>query len=47
MKAGNLSYHVGEKTLNDSKEWAPDMNLVRATIRFTLITGRLEIEDIT
>ncbi|KAH7460169.1 hypothetical protein FOMA001_g19697 [Fusarium oxysporum f. sp. matthiolae] len=41
-KRGNLSFHLGGKAASDGQEWKPDMDAVRATIRFAIATGRLE-----
>jgi ribonuclease HI len=41
-KRGNLSFHLGGKAASDGQKWTPDMDAVRATIRFAIATGRLE-----
>jgi hypothetical protein len=41
-KRGNLSFHLGGKATSDGQEWTPNMDAVRATIRFAIATGRLE-----
>ncbi|KAK7582830.1 hypothetical protein V3481_012128 [Fusarium oxysporum f. sp. vasinfectum] len=41
-KRGNLSFHLGGKAISDGQKWTPDMDAVRATIRFAIATGRLE-----
>ncbi|EXK25089.1 hypothetical protein FOMG_18235 [Fusarium oxysporum f. sp. melonis 26406] len=41
-KRGNLSFHLGGKAVSDGQKWTPDMDAVRATIRFAIATGRLE-----
>jgi hypothetical protein len=41
-KHGNLSFHLGGKAVSDGLKWTPDMDAVRATIRFAISTGRLE-----
>ncbi|RKK21135.1 hypothetical protein BFJ66_g17708, partial [Fusarium oxysporum f. sp. cepae] len=41
-KRGNLSFHLGGKAASDGQKWAPNMEAVRATIRFAIATGRLE-----
>ena len=38
---GNMSLYLGGKAATDDTKWAPDMDAVRATIRFALATGRL------
>jgi ribonuclease HI len=39
---GNISFYLGGKTATDGKFWTPDLEAVRATIRFAIATGRLE-----
>ena len=39
---GNISFHLGGKTSMDGKSWVPNMDAVRATIRFAIATGRLD-----
>jgi ribonuclease HI/exonuclease III len=39
----NISFYLGGKTLTDDKFWTPDLAAVRATIRFAMATGRLDI----
>ncbi len=39
---GNLSFYLGGKSPSDSKNWSPNMQAVRATIRFAIATGRLD-----
>ncbi|KAG7000436.1 Retrovirus-related Pol polyprotein from type-1 retrotransposable element R1 [Fusarium oxysporum f. sp. conglutinans] len=41
-KRGNLPFHLGGKAASDGQEWTPNMDAVRATIRFAIATGRLE-----
>lgn len=41
-KRGNLSFHLGGKAASDGQKWTPNMEAVRATIRFAIATGRLE-----
>jgi hypothetical protein len=43
-RSGNLSYHLGGKSLSDTDQWTPNMNAVRATIKFSMATGRLDTE---
>ncbi|SCO25613.1 uncharacterized protein FFC1_15621 [Fusarium fujikuroi] len=40
-KRNNLSFHLGGNAASDGQEWKPDMDAVRATIRFAIATGRL------
>ncbi|KAG9185064.1 hypothetical protein G6011_03011 [Alternaria panax] len=39
---GNLPFYLGGKAATDDAKWAPDMDAVRATIRFAIATRRLE-----
>jgi hypothetical protein len=41
-KRGNLSFHLGGKAASDGQKWTPNMDAVRATVRFAIATGRLE-----
>ncbi len=43
-RRGNLSYYLGGKGASDSEKWAPDTEAVRATVRFTMKTGRLDTQ---
>jgi len=49
MRRSNLSFYLGGKSPSDTDKWRPNMNAVRATIRFATITKRLnaEIETLT
>lgn len=38
----NVSFYLGGKSPSDDQKWVPNMNAVRATIRFALATGRLD-----
>ena len=38
----NISFYLGGKSPSDSKNWTPNMDAVRATIRFAIATGRLD-----
>ena len=38
----NSSFYLGGKSPSDDRVWSPDMEAVRATIRFTIATGRLD-----
>jgi hypothetical protein len=44
-KMGNLSYFLGGKAASDGDKWAPDMQAVRATIKFAIATGRLDMDQ--
>ena len=39
---GNLSFYLGGKSPADTEKWTPNMEAVRATIRFAMATGRLD-----
>ncbi|RFN43213.1 hypothetical protein FIE12Z_12549 [Fusarium flagelliforme] len=41
-KRGNLSFHLGDKAASDGQKWTPNMDAVRATVRFAIATGRLQ-----
>ena len=42
ISRGNMSFYLGGKAATDNVKWAPDMDAVRATIRFAIATRRLE-----
>ena len=44
-KMGNLSYFLGGKAASDGDKWTPDMRAVRATIKFAIATGRLDMDQ--
>ena len=39
---GNLSFFLGGKAASDKDNWKPNMQAVRATIKFAMATGRLD-----
>ncbi len=41
-RRGNISFFLGGKTRSDDKRWKPNLDAVRATIRFARATGRFE-----
>jgi hypothetical protein len=41
-RKGNLSYFLGGKAKSDPKTWTPNINAVRATIKYAIATRRLE-----
>ena len=41
---GNVSFYLGGKSPSDDKNWSPNMQAVRATIRFAIATGRLDAD---
>ena len=44
---GNISFYLGGKRASDDKSWTPNMDAVRATIRYTIATGRLDANQLT
>lgn len=42
-RMGNLAYFLGGKTARDGKDWMPDMQALKATIKFAMATGQLEV----
>ena len=38
----NFSFYLGGKSPSDNKDWTPNIEAVRATIRFAMATGRLD-----
>jgi hypothetical protein len=43
-RRGNLSFYLGGKAPSDPEMWAPNMDAVRATIKYAIATGRLNTE---
>jgi hypothetical protein len=43
-RRGNLSFYLGGKAPSDLEKWAPNMDAVRATIKYAMATGRLNTE---
>ena len=43
-RRGNLSFYLRGKALSDLETWMPNMDVVRATIKFAIATGRLDME---
>jgi hypothetical protein len=43
-RRGNLSFYLGGKALSNPETWTPNTDAVRATIKFAIATGRLDIE---
>jgi glyoxylate carboligase len=39
---GNISLALGGKQPSDDQNWTPNLEVVRASIRFAIATGRLE-----
>jgi ribonuclease HI len=39
---GNLSFFLGGKSPSDNQQWTPNLEAVRASIRFAIATGRLD-----
>ena len=42
ISRGNMSFYLGGKAATDDAKWAPDIDAVRATIRFAIATRRLD-----
>jgi hypothetical protein len=43
-RRGNLSFYLGGKAPSDPEKWTPNMDAVRATIKFAIATRRLDME---
>lgn len=43
-RRGSLSFYLGGKASSDPEQWTPNMDAVRATVRYAISTGRLETE---
>jgi len=43
-RRGNLSFYLGGKAPSDPETWTPNMDAVRATIKFAIATGRLDMD---
>jgi hypothetical protein len=41
-RRGNLSFYLSGKAPSDPETWTPNMEAVRATIKFAIATGRLD-----
>jgi hypothetical protein len=44
-RRGSLSFYLGGKAPSDPKEWSPDIRAVRATIKYAMATGRLDLDE--
>jgi hypothetical protein len=44
-KMGNLSFFLGGKAASDGPKWTPDLEAVRATIKFAMDTKRLDADQ--
>ncbi|PWI64141.1 hypothetical protein PCL_12107 [Purpureocillium lilacinum] len=44
-RRGNISFYLGGKSRSDGDSWAPNMEAVRATIRYAIATRRLRTHD--
>jgi hypothetical protein len=44
-RRGNLSFYLGGKASSDPDKWTPDMNAVKATVKYAITTGRLDPES--
>jgi hypothetical protein len=43
-RRGNLSFYLGGKAPSDPEKWTPNIDAVRATIKFAIATRRLDME---
>lgn len=43
-RRGSLSFHLGGKAPSDSEPWTPNMNAVRATVKYAIATRRFDPE---
>ena len=43
-RRGSLSFYLGGKARSDPEQWKPNMDAVRATVKYTIATGRLDVE---
>jgi hypothetical protein len=43
-RRGNLSFFLGGKTRADPPEWTPNLDAVKATIKYAISTGRLDAD---
>ena len=43
-RRGNLSFYLGGKAPSDRETWTLNMDAVRATIKFAIATGRLDMD---
>jgi hypothetical protein len=41
-RRGNLSFYLGGKAPSDPERWTPNMDAVRATVKYAIATGRLD-----
>jgi hypothetical protein len=43
-RRGNFSFPLGGKAPFDPEKWAPNEEAVRATVKYAVDTGRLDVE---
>jgi ribonuclease HI len=43
-RRGNLSFYLGGKAPSDPERWTPNMDAIRATIKYAMASGRLDTE---
>ena len=43
-RRGSLSFYLGGRAASDPQPWTPDMDAVRATVKYAIATGRFEAE---
>jgi hypothetical protein len=41
-RRGSLSFYLGGKAPSDPEQWTPNMDAVRATVKYAIATGRLD-----
>lgn len=41
---GNLSFHLGGKARSDTEKWTPNIEAIKATVKYTIATGRLSTD---
>ena len=44
-RGSNISFYLGGKSTSDGENWKPNMEAVRATVRFAIATERLEADQ--
>jgi hypothetical protein len=42
-KIGNISFFLGARSTEEEDRWKPELEAVRATVRFMTATGRLAL----
>ena len=44
-RRGSLSFYLGGKAPTDPRQWTPNVDAVRAIVKYTIATKRLEAES--